>query len=121
MDQNMYRIICLSMAKIMQQEIIMNSPRIEGIFPHAIQIWGTLRELLEKGKREGIFQFRSVDYTVLLIMGNLIFPHSNPVHDRLTGGEMMGLEEIMEDTVQFVFRGLGYSFTEGEMKNESDS
>lgn len=121
MDQNLDRIICCRMAKIMQQEIIMNSPRIEGIFPHAIPIWGTLRELLEKGKREGIFQFRSVDYTVLLIMGNLIFPHSNPVHDRLTGGEMMGLEEIMEDTVQFVFRGLGYSFTEGEMKNESDS
>lgn len=80
----------------------------ERIFPYLMPVWSSLRRLLEQGRQEGIFQFRSLDYTLLLIMGNLIFPNSNPVQHRLVSGELPDLDELVEDTIQYVFRGLGY-------------
>jgi hypothetical protein len=92
----------------------MGSPRIERILPHTLPVWSRLRSLLENGRQEGVFQFRSLDYTLLLIMGNLIFPHSNSVHDRLTNSELPDLNELVEDTILYVFRGLGYELSKGE-------
>lgn len=103
-----FRMESPEMAKMIQQEVVMGSPRVERIFPYLMPVWSSLRRLLEQGRQEGIFQFRSLDYTLLLIMGNLIFPNSNPVQNRLVSGELPDLDELVEDTIQYVFRGLGY-------------
>ncbi|GAX88529.1 TetR family transcriptional regulator [Effusibacillus lacus] len=108
-----FRMLDPELARIMQQEVFMESPRLERIMQYALPIWRRLGELLDKGREQGIFHFRSTTHTVLLIISTLVLPNSNRIHLELTQGEEQPLEKRVEDTTRFILGGLGYQYVNG--------
>jgi AcrR family transcriptional regulator len=95
------------MAMIMQREIYLESPRRETIKTYVFPVWRKLREILELGKKQGVFHYRSLDNTMLFILATLVFPRGNPFHQPLLTEKLVTVEEQVEDTIRFVFGGLG--------------
>ena len=95
------------MAMIMQREIYLESPRRETIKTYVFPVWRRLREILELGKKQGVFHYRSLDNTMLFILATLVFPRGNPFHQPLLTEKLVTVEEQVEDTIRFVFGGLG--------------
>lgn len=95
------------MAMILQREIYLATPRRETIKTYVYPVWRKLREVLETGRENGVFHFRSLDHTMLFILAALVFPRGNPFHEPLMSGPQATAEEQAEDTIRFVFGGLG--------------
>ncbi|CAM3459403.1 TetR family transcriptional regulator [Marinicrinis lubricantis] len=93
---------------IMQQEIALMSERVEVIREHAFPIWRKLRQLLENGRNQGLFHFRSLDHTLLMVLGT-VFIHKQKEYfaPLMTEGEA-SFEDVVEDTLHFILCGLGY-------------
>ncbi len=91
---------------MIHQEIAIRSPRIEGLKPYLIPYWEALKGLLERGKKEGIFQFDSMDTALSFVMGTVIFPKSNFL-ETVYEHDQTSMEGIIEETTRFVLRGLG--------------
>lgn len=95
------------MLTILHQEIVTQSPRIQKIQRYALESWKNVRTILALGREQGYFHFRSLDQTFLIVMGALIFPKNNCfVGSILTEGPRQ-TDDIVNDTVDFVLRGLG--------------
>jgi AcrR family transcriptional regulator len=97
------------MVALMQQEIALMSPRIHVIREHAFPMWGKLRSMLEKGKEQGHFHFRSVDHAFLFLLGSLFIHKQHEYFKPLLQEGPQTFEDIVKDTREFVFRGLGYA------------
>lgn len=95
------------LATILQREIIMKSTRTEGIQLRVFPVWSKLKELLLKGREQGLFHFRSVDQTMLFTIAATIFPRSYPFLDPLLSNQTPSFEEAVQDTWTFVLGGLG--------------
>ncbi|RXT01128.1 TetR family transcriptional regulator [Ammoniphilus sp. CFH 90114] len=96
------------LAAILDREINMQTPRLERISSYVFPVWRKLRELLENGREQGVFQFRSLDHTLLFVMGCMIFPKCNTLHDLLLTERDRPLQEVIDDTLEFVLNGIGY-------------
>jgi len=91
---------------IVQQEIIKNSPRIHLIYENMSSVWLLLRRLLEQGKRQGRFEFRSLDTAFLSIVGILIFPRQTTYWMTMCEQEEPDIESVIEDLTRFIMSGL---------------
>jgi hypothetical protein len=58
---------------VLQQESLLDSPRIEIIRKYTFPLWFHVRELLRKGKEQGAFRFGSLNNALLNVMGALMF------------------------------------------------
>ncbi|MEW9671204.1 TetR family transcriptional regulator [Ammoniphilus sp. 3BR4] len=96
------------LAAILDREINMQTPRLERISGYVFPVWRKLREILQNGKEQGLFHFRSLDHTLLFVMGCLIFPKCNTLHDQLLTEGEKSTEEFIEDTLQFILNAVGY-------------
>lgn len=63
---------------ILQQEMMMQSPRLRMLSNAYYPSWVHLRAILEAGKRQGWFRFESIVHTVHFVMGAVIFSRQNP-------------------------------------------
>ncbi len=96
------------MVTILHQEIELETPRSAELRKFTLPIWSKVRDLLESGREKGLFHFRSLDLTMLFVMGCVLFPKQNTfVSPLLTEGDQPP-EEWAEDTLRFVLAGLGY-------------
>lgn len=95
------------MILLLQQEIFKNTHRIEHIRKSAFPIWKELRNVLERGKVQGIFHYRSLDNTMFFVMGTILFHKHNEYFKPLLEEAPPTFEELVQDTQQFVLRGLG--------------
>lgn len=95
------------MANILQREIFMATPRREMIKAYVYPVWMKLREVLDTGRKQKLFHFRSMDNTMMFILATLVFPRNNPFHESLLSEKQATLEEQVEDTIRFIFGGLG--------------
>jgi len=92
---------------IMEQEIMMRSPRVAIIQERAFPFWRLLRDLLRQGREEGVFRFRSLDTTLLMVLGAMLF------HKRMFYFQPLLLEgpqrpeDVIADTIRFVYGALG--------------
>jgi len=91
---------------IVQQEIIKNSPRIHLIYENMSSVWLLLRRLLEQGKRQGRFDFRSLDTAFLSIVGILIFPRQSTYWMTMCEQEKQDIESVIGDLTRFIMSGL---------------
>lgn len=91
---------------IIQQEIIMNTDRIQKIREHAIPIWKHLKTWLEQGREQGVFHFRSIDSTLLSIIGTLLFYRHNSYWNVLNEGEPITIDQMIEDMTVFILNAL---------------
>lgn len=96
---------------LLQQEIIMQSPRMEKLQAYVYTLWKQLRDIIEAGREQGCFHFTSLKQTLHFIIGALIFTRNVPALDELfetTGKEehTESVEEISASTVHFLLNGL---------------
>lgn len=95
---------------ILQQEIMMQSPRAEKLQKCVFALWMPLREILISGKEQGQFEYESLRHTLNFIVGTLIFSrvHSffDPVFVQDDIKDKDELEEVVEHTLRFIFKGL---------------
>ncbi|MCY7482922.1 TetR family transcriptional regulator [Paenibacillus alvei] len=96
---------------LLQQEIIMQSPRMEKLQAYVYTLWKQLRDIIEAGREQGCFHFTSLKQTLHFIIGALIFTRNVPALDDLfetTGKEehTESMEEISASTVHFLLNGL---------------
>jgi AcrR family transcriptional regulator len=100
------------MVTIIQQEILMNSPRLIGMSRHMYPVYNRLRQVLETGREQGVFQYDSTDHTMIFVMAVSIFPAKNAFIRPLLSHHQLETEDLLEDTMSFVFKGLGYRESE---------
>jgi len=96
---------------LLQQEIIMQSPRMEKLQAYVYTLWKQLRDILEAGRVKGCFQFTSLKQTLHFIIGALIFTRNVPALDDLFETTVMeenaeSVDEIAACTVHFLLNGL---------------
>lgn len=94
------------LVSILQQEIVIHSPRAEALKARLTPIWQRVRVLLEKGKVEGNFHYNSIDNALNFAMSVAIFPRHNPFFKDLVD-ENMPAELVKEEILSFVLKGLG--------------
>ncbi|TQR44555.1 TetR/AcrR family transcriptional regulator [Paenibacillus popilliae] len=96
---------------LLQQEIIMQSPRMEKLQAYVYTLWKQLRDILKAGRAKGCFQFTSLKQTLHFIIGALIFTRNVPALDDLFETTVMeenteSVDEIAACTVHFLLNGL---------------
>ncbi|EPY13373.1 MULTISPECIES: TetR/AcrR family transcriptional regulator [Paenibacillus] len=96
---------------LLQQEIIMQSPRMEKLQAYVYTLWKQLRDILEAGRAKGCFQFTSLKQTLHFIIGALIFTRNVPALDDLFETTVKeenaeSVDEIAACTVHFLLNGL---------------
>jgi AcrR family transcriptional regulator len=95
------------LVKILHQEIELETPRSAELRRFVLPIWTKLRELLDRGRQQGLFHFPSLDAAMLFVMGCLLFPKPNSfVAPLLTEGQLLS-HQWAEYTLRFVLGGLG--------------
>lgn len=92
--------------RIIQQEIVMNTSRIDKIREHVMPIWMYLRHCLEAGQEQGIFQYRSLDSTLMSIIGTLLFYRNSEYWNVLLTDRTQERELLAEDLKSFILNGL---------------
>jgi len=95
------------LSTIMEQEILKRSPRIPFIQERAFPFWTFLRELLGRGRAEGVFRFRSLDTTFLMVLGAILFRKRAYYFEPLMEEAAQRPEDVIADTIAFVYAGLG--------------
>ncbi|OBZ08657.1 MULTISPECIES: TetR/AcrR family transcriptional regulator [Bacillales] len=91
---------------IIQQEIIMNTDRIQKIRKHVMPMWKLLRHWLKQGEEQGLFHFRSLDTALMSIIGALLFHRHTDYWAILLEEEHPSLETMSEDLTAFIMGGL---------------
>jgi AcrR family transcriptional regulator len=93
---------------IIQQEIVMNTDRIQKIRKHVMPMWKLLRHWLKQGEEQGLFQFRSLDTALMSIVGALLFHRHTDYWTILLEEEQPSFEVLSEDLTTFIMGGLQY-------------
>lgn len=93
---------------IIQQEIILNTPRIQKIREHVMPMWGLLRNWIAKGREQGVFSYRSLDSVFMSVTGILLFHRNQEYWKVLQEEEAADIEAIIEDMTDFILQGLHY-------------
>ncbi|MDT3424868.1 AcrR family transcriptional regulator [Paenibacillus forsythiae] len=92
---------------LLQQEIIMQSPRMDLIQELTQPIWILLRDWLKQGREQGVFHFRSLDHTFISVLGSILFHNKTYYFKHLLDDieEDPGL--LLEDLTRFIFQAIG--------------
>ncbi|MEK3882365.1 TetR/AcrR family transcriptional regulator [Paenibacillus sp. PL2-23] len=93
---------------IIQQEIIMNSPRIHKIQEHVMPMWRLLRKWIEEGRKQGLFRYRSLDAAFMSVAGTLLFHRDQEYWKVLQEEERPDLQTMIEDMTDFILHGLRF-------------
>lgn len=105
-EVTLYRQAEPELIRIVQQEIVLNTPRIKKIREHVMPMWEQLRIWLEQGREQGKFEFRSLDTVLMSIVGTLLFHRDNEYWTVLQGQERDSIEMMIEDMTAFIMNGL---------------
>lgn len=96
---------------IIQHEIILNTERIQKIRHHVMPIWKLLRHWLHEGREQGAFHFRSLDSTLMSVIGALLFYKDNEYWNVLIEEKPADVETKIADLTEFILNGLRYKAT----------
>lgn len=94
------------LVQIIQYEILLNTVRIEKIRYYVMPLWSALRQWLEAGREQGVFQFRSLDLTLFSIAGVLLFNRYSDYWQSIRIEEPHTLENTIEEMTHFIMNGL---------------
>ncbi|MDQ6420109.1 TetR family transcriptional regulator [Paenibacillus sp. LHD-117] len=93
---------------IIQQEIIMNTPRIQKIREHVMPMWKQLRKWMSDGREQGIFRFGSLDTAFMSVVGTLLFHRDQEYWSVMLEEGKPDLETMTQDLTDFILHGLHY-------------
>lgn len=100
----LYRIQEHELIDILQQEIVMNSPRLEMLKDVFLPSWEQLRTILLACQEQQTIYFESLDVALNFIMGTLMYSLNNPFLNR--SSLQVTPDQIAELAVNFVLHGL---------------
>lgn len=93
--------------RIIQNEIMMNTPRILKIREHVMPIWRLLRSWMETGRAQGVFTFGSLDSTLMSVIGVLLADRHSPYWSVLLDNSNPSLDETVDNITDFIMGALG--------------
>jgi AcrR family transcriptional regulator len=93
---------------ILQQEIILMSPRISMMQQLSKPLWTRFRQLLDEGRKQGLFHFTSLDNTFLFVLGSIFLYKQREYFKVFLEEPDPTYEEICEQTCEYVLNGLKY-------------
>ncbi|WP_261304167.1 TetR/AcrR family transcriptional regulator [Paenibacillus andongensis] len=96
------------MITIMQMEIITITPRVEKMRELVYPLWNKVRDLLEKGRQDGIFHFESLDTTLMFVLGSIFFYKQREFFELMFTEERPDTETLIEQTTTYVLNALRY-------------
>lgn len=103
-----YRIKEPDIIRMLQYEIVLNTPRIDIIRRHAFPLWKILRDLLDEGRKQRLFHFRSLDHAFLSTLGTILFHKKTEYFSALMTEQPQTTEQLIEDLTDYVFGALHY-------------
>lgn len=95
------------LSDIVQQELTLQSPRLNIVFSFLKPVWSKVKELLELGKEQGIFRYDSLSAALLMVLGVALSHKRFQNLEFLTDIRENFSETYPEHAVQFIMRGLG--------------
>ena len=104
-----YRQANPELISIVQQEIVMNSPRIQKIREHIMPMWRLLRKWIAEGREQGLFRFRSLDNAFMSVAGTLLFHRNQEYWQVIQEEEEPDLQTMIDDLTDFILHGLHYN------------
>lgn len=93
--------------RVIQNEIGGETARRDLIREYLIPVWEKLRSLLEEGKRQGVFHYRSLDSAFLYIWGGIMYRREFNYFDPVLSEPAPDEEHLCEDLTAFVLAALG--------------
>lgn len=95
------------LSDIVQQELTLQSPRLNIVFSFLKPVWSKVKELLELGKEQGVFRYDSLPAALLMVLGVALSHKRYRNLEYLTDIREDFSETYPEHAVQFIMRGLG--------------
>jgi AcrR family transcriptional regulator len=100
------------MVSLLQQEIIMQSARMDKVREYMIPVWSLLHKWLRVGREEQLFHFRSLDHTFMSVLGSIVFHNKTFYFQQLLDNNEAEKEGFLEDLTHFIFQAIGYVETD---------
>lgn len=95
------------LAAITVREIIAQSSRGDQLKNYTVPVWRKLREVLENGRSQGIYHYRSLDLAMRFVMGAILFPVDSAVTRELETEERLPTEAKAEELGRLIFNAFG--------------
>ncbi|QDQ03477.1 TetR/AcrR family transcriptional regulator [Lysinibacillus fusiformis] len=89
---------------ILQQELVMNSPRLEMLKDVFLPSWEQLRSILFACKEQKTIDFESIDIAVNFVMGTLMFSLNNPFLNRSSFNTTA--QHVADLAISYILNGL---------------
>lgn len=96
------------MISLIQMEIITITPRVEKMRELVYPLWKKVRNLLEKGRQDGIFHFESLDSTLMFVLGSMFFYKQREFFELMFTEERPDTQTLIEQTTTYVLNALRY-------------
>lgn len=95
------------MVSLLQQEIVMQSPRMDKVREFTLPAWILLRDWLKLGREQGVFHFRSLDQTFMSVLGCIVFHNKTFYFKPLFDNNEDEAESFLADLTLFIFQSIG--------------
>lgn len=95
------------LSTIIQQEMVLNTPRAEVVNSFTSPVWSKARILLEQGREEGLFHYESLDQALLFVMGATLAHKQIGCGRTLLSLQDLVVDETVEHTLHFILKALG--------------
>ncbi|ULO09548.1 TetR/AcrR family transcriptional regulator [Paenibacillus sp. 19GGS1-52] len=96
------------MVSLLQQEIVMQSPRMDKVREFTLPAWVLLRDWLKLGREQGVFHFRSLDQTFMSVLGCIVFHNKTFYFKPLFDNNEDDTESFLADLTLFILQSIGY-------------
>ncbi|MNN14509.1 putative HTH-type transcriptional regulator YttP [compost metagenome] len=99
------------LSDIVQQELTLQSPRMETVQAFLTPVWFKVKDLLKRGKKEGVFHFDSHTAAFLTVMGvALSHKKFSSVNVWLNDNDAVIPDSYPDQAARFALQGLGVKF-----------
>ncbi|CAH1210958.1 hypothetical protein PAECIP111891_03643 [Paenibacillus allorhizoplanae] len=93
---------------LIQMEIITITPRVDKMRELVFPLWKKVRDLLDKGRQEGLYEFEGLDSTLMFVLGAMFFYKQREFFEPMFTEERPDMETLIGQTTAFIMRALGY-------------
>ncbi|MCQ4088473.1 TetR family transcriptional regulator [Saccharibacillus sp. JS10] len=100
-------------SRIIHQEMVRQTPRTTLVQQRIIPAWVLIRGFLEEGRQRGEFHFRSLDMTIVQLLGSVLFSDNRSGLMPIMLETFPDIDTQVADVLAFVLGGVGYR---GELK-----
>lgn len=94
---------------LIQMEIITITPRVDKMRELVFPLWKKVRDLLDKGRQDGIYEFEGLDSTLMFVLGAMFFYKQREFFEPMFTEERPDMETLIGQTTAFIMRALGYN------------